>query len=248
VRPVDQLRSLHRPGDPLVLPNAWDAFSARLVVDAGFPVVATSSAAVARSLGSEDREQMGAEVALAAIGRICGAVDVPVTADFEAGYGLDPEEVVERLLGAGASGCNLEDSDHSRPGALTDPDVRAAWLARIRAAAGDRLVLNARIDTFARGVPDPVGAAIERGRRYVDAGADCVYPINAASEADIAVLVERLGVININLTPGGPPIERLRELGVARVSLGSLLHRVTANHLRAILEELRAGDDTTFRQ
>src|SRR5688572_23052661 len=146
---ASDLRALHVPGNPLVLPNTWDAASAKLVEDAGFPVVATSSAAVARVLGSDDHEAMSAEDALAAVTRIVGAVSVPVTADFEAGYGLDPDAIAYGLLGAGAVGCNIEDSDHHGPDPLVDAATHAARLAALRAAAGDALVINARVDTFA---------------------------------------------------------------------------------------------------
>ena len=240
------LRALHVPGSPLVLPNAWDATSARLVQEAGFPVVATSSAAVARVLGSEDHETMSAEDALAAVTRIAGAVSVPVTADFEGGYGLAPDAIAYGLLGAGASGCNIEDTDHRGPGPLVDAATHAARLAALRAAAGDALVINARVDTFARRVPNPVDEAIERGRRYLDAGADCIYPILAADEGDIARMVEALGVVNVMLRPGAPSVARCAELGVARVSVGSGLFSIMTSQVGAWLTSLRDGDDSMF--
>src|SRR5689334_17848261 len=106
------LRSLHRPGDPLLLPNAWDVATARAVVEAGFPVVATTSAGVADTLGYEDHEDAPGHEMLAAAGRIARAVEVPVTVDAEAGYGMRPEELVAALRGAGVAGCNLEDTDY----------------------------------------------------------------------------------------------------------------------------------------
>src|SRR3954469_3458998 len=115
------LRSLHRPGDPLLLPNAWDVATARAVAAAGFPVVATSSGAVAATLGYEDHEGAPAEEMLAAAARIARSVDVPVTVDAEAGYALEPAELVAALRSAGAAGCNLEDTDHVA-GTLRDPD------------------------------------------------------------------------------------------------------------------------------
>ena len=118
------LRALHVSGAPLVLANAWDAASARAVEAAGFPAVATSSGAVARAMGSEDHEVMTAEDALGAIARIAGAVSVPVTADFESGYGLAPEGVAERLLAAGAVGCNLEDTTTATPARWSTPHPR----------------------------------------------------------------------------------------------------------------------------
>src|SRR3954449_3025831 len=117
----DVLRSLHRPGDPLLLPNAWDVVTARAVVAAGFPVVATTSAGVAGTLGYEDHEGAPGDAMLAAAARIAAGVDVPVTVDAEAGYGMGPDELVHALLAVGAAGCNLEDTDHTG-GTLRDPD------------------------------------------------------------------------------------------------------------------------------
>src|SRR3954462_8970572 len=109
----DLLRSLHRPGEPLLLPNAWDAATARAVVAAGFPVVATTSAGVAATLGYEDHERAPGNEMLAAAARITRSVDVPVTVDAEAGYGMEPAELVAALRSAGAAGFNLEDTDHA---------------------------------------------------------------------------------------------------------------------------------------
>src|SRR6478736_4992123 len=116
----DLLRSLHRPGAPLLLPNVWDVATARTVVEAGFPVVATGSVGVAGALGYEDHEAPADEM-LAAAARIANGVEVPVTVDAEAGYGMDPAELVAALRSAGAAGCNLEDTDHT-VGSLRDPD------------------------------------------------------------------------------------------------------------------------------
>src|SRR3954447_14774146 len=133
-RDCDALRSLHRPGAPLLLPNAWDVATARAVVAAGFPVVATTSAGVAETLGYEDHEGAPADEMLAAAARIARGVDVPMTVDAEAGYGMEPGELVAALRSAGAAGCNLEDSDHGA-GGLRDPDRHAEWLAAVRQAA-----------------------------------------------------------------------------------------------------------------
>src|SRR5918997_1275309 len=126
-RRCELLRSLHRPGAPLLLPNAWDVATARAVVAAGFPVVATTSGGVAPTLGYEDHEGAPAEEMLAAAARIARGVDVPVTVDAEAGYGMEPAELVAALRSAGAAGCNLEDTDHAA-GSLRDPDRHAEWL------------------------------------------------------------------------------------------------------------------------
>ena len=143
----DRLRSLHVPGSPLVLPNAWDAVSARAVVAAGFPVVATTSGGVAATLGYEDHEGAPADEMLAAAARISRSVDVPVTTDAESGYGMEAAELVARLRDAGAAGCNLEDTDHAT-GKLRDPAEHAARLRAVRdaaAAEGYGLVINAGV-------------------------------------------------------------------------------------------------------
>lgn len=227
---AERLRALHT-GDLLVLPNAWDAASARVVVDAGFPVVATASAAVSAVLGHPDGEKAPWPEMFAAAGRIARAVPVPVTVDAEGGYGLEPRELVDRLLEIGAAGCNLEDTDH-RAGGLKDAGAQAEWLAAVRAAAGDAgvpLVVNARVDTFLpwSGVAEEerVAEAVRRGRRYLEAGADCVYPIGVRSPDDIGALVEELpGPVNGNAGPA-LPLARLAELGVARVSYGPSFYR-----------------------
>src|ERR687887_451067 len=127
----DLLRSLHRPGAPLLLPNAWDVATARAVVAAGFPVVATTSGGVAAALGYEDHEGAPTDEMLAAAARIARSVDVPVTVDAEAGYGMEPAALVAALKGVGAAGCNLEDTDHST-GELREREEQAAWLRRVR--------------------------------------------------------------------------------------------------------------------
>jgi 2-methylisocitrate lyase-like PEP mutase family enzyme len=241
----DLLRSLHVPGKPLVLPNAWDVASARAVVAAGFPVVATSSGAVADSLGYEDHQGAPAQEMLAVAARIARAVDVPVTVDAEAGYGMGPGELVDALAGAGAAGCNLEDTDHGT-GALMEPDRQASWLAAVRAAAAERdyrLVVNARVDVFladrTTAQPDLLDDAVARARAFLAAGADCVFPIFLSDEATIAAFVEAVGApVNILAMPDAPPTPRLAELGVARISYGSSVLRRTMEGLERFLAEV----------
>ncbi|MFJ2767437.1 isocitrate lyase/phosphoenolpyruvate mutase family protein [Streptomyces sp. NPDC087300] len=237
---VDTLRALHHdraPGDPLVLPGPWDAASARVFEEAGSPALATPSAGIALSLGYEDG-QVPPDEMFAAVARITRAVSVPVTMDAEAGYGLGAGELVDRLLEAGAVGCNLEDSHGGHEaGVLRDPQEQADWLARVRAAAGDRLVINARVDTFVRGVTDPE-RAVERARLYVAAGADCVYPILAPVEAIPALRAGVEGPLNLLARAGGPSPQELGELGATRITFGpGLLHR-SMSALRGIAEEL----------
>ncbi len=232
VTKAETFRALHRgrlPDDPLVLPGPWDAASARALADAGFPALAIPSAGVTASLGYADGETPAEEM-FAAVARIARAVDVPVSADVEDGYGLPPKELVERLLEAGAVGCNLEDShrnsgSHSDGVGLKDAHAHADRLAEVRSAAADQLFVNARIDTFLRGESDPA-RTIERAALYVEAGADCVYPIGAP----VAVLpLLRSGTrvpVNVFARIGeGPSPAELGELGASRVTFGPGLQR-----------------------
>ncbi|GAB1515142.1 isocitrate lyase/PEP mutase family protein [Actinophytocola sp. KF-1] len=243
---ADLLRELH-DGPLLVLPNAWDEASAELVAEMGFPVVATSSAAVADSLGHQDGEQAPWREMFAATARIAAAVPVPVTMDAEAGYGLDPAEFVDRLLEAGAVGCNLEDVDH-RAGGLVVAEAQAERIAAVRAAAdaaGVPVVVNARTDVFlpAYGIPESerLAEAVRRGRLYREAGADCVYPVGGSARDHLATLVAEVpGPVNGNTTDT-LDLVALAALGVARVSFGPRFHRAGFPAMRGALERLRAG-------
>jgi 2-methylisocitrate lyase-like PEP mutase family enzyme len=233
----DRLRSLHRPGAPLLLPNAWDVATARAVVAAAFPVVATTSAGVAAAIGYEDHEHAPADEMLAAAARIARSVEVPVTVDAEAGYGMEPADLVSALRLAGAAGCNLEDTDHSA-GRLRDPDRHADWLAAVRQAAsedGYRLVINARVDVFLGPLLAGAGPgtqqelvleAVRRSNAYLAAGVDCVYPI-ALWETDPLrrFITEVGGPVNVLRLPQAPSLAELAAMGVARVSWGPFLYR-----------------------
>jgi 2-methylisocitrate lyase-like PEP mutase family enzyme len=233
----DLLRSLHRPGDPLLLPNAWDVATARAVVAAGFPVVATTSAGVAETLGYEDHEGAPADEMFATAARIARGVEVPVTVDAEAGYGIPPADLVAALRTVGAAGCNFEDTDHSA-GALRDPGRHAEWLATVRQAAsedGYPLVINARVDVFLR--PFLAGAgpgtqaelvpeALRRANAYLQAGVDCVYPITLWETDALRKFTSEVGgPVNVVRLPQAPSLAALAALGVARVSWGHLLYR-----------------------
>ncbi|MGW6534075.1 isocitrate lyase/PEP mutase family protein [Streptomyces venezuelae] len=240
--PARTLRALHHgraPGDPLVLPGPWDAASARVFEEAGYEALATPSAGIALALGYEDG-QVPPKLMFEAVGRIARAVSVPVSMDAETGYGLTAKELVDRLLEAGAVGCNLEDScpGEGSAGVLRDPHEQADWLARVRDAAGDRLVINARVDTFVRGVADPE-RAVERARLYLAAGADCVYPILAPPEAIPVLRAGVEGPLNVLAMPDGPSPRELGGLGATRVTFGPGLLRRAMAALRDIANGAR---------
>lgn len=244
-RLADRLRELHH-GDLLVLPNAWDAASAAVVAEAGFPAVATTSAAVAAMLGYHDGESAPWQEMFAASGRIARAVAVPVSMDAEGGYALAPADLVASLVEHGLVGCNLEDTDHRGAG-LLDAEAHADWLTGVRAAAsaaGVPLVVNARVDVFlpTSGVPREarVAEAVRRGRLYREAGADCVYPIGVRSADDVARLVAEVGgPVNANTNPD-LDLALLRELGVARVSYGPRFFRTALADLDRAVRGLLA--------
>ncbi|MFI5694697.1 isocitrate lyase/phosphoenolpyruvate mutase family protein [Kribbella sp. NPDC051586] len=250
-RRCELLRSLHRPGTPLLLPNVWDAATAGAVVAAGFPVVATSSGAVAATLGYEDQEAAPADEMFAAAARIARVVDVPVTVDAEAGYGMQPAELVDALRTAGAAGCNLEDTDH-RAGTIRPIAEQAKWLAAVRQAAVDAdypLVVNARVDVFLGPLltgagPETLAAlvpeGVERGTAYREAGADCVYPIGLWESGAVRDYVTQVGgPVNVVRIPATPPLAELATLGVARVSWGPFLHQASVARFAAELATLR---------
>jgi 2-methylisocitrate lyase-like PEP mutase family enzyme len=230
---AELFRALHHGGTPLVLPNAWDPVSARLVAEAGFPAVATSSGAVARVLGYDDGQLTPPDEMFTAVARMVRAVDVPVTADMEAGYGLPPKEFAERLLETGAVGCNLEDSLDD---VLVDPAEFADYLAEVRATAGADLVINARVDNFLYG--KDVADGIARGRAYRRAGADCVYPIFAPLDALPELVAGIGGPINAHAAPDGPTPAELAAAGAIRISYGTSVHKQLMGMLRHLLPTL----------
>jgi 2-methylisocitrate lyase-like PEP mutase family enzyme len=246
-----RLRALHRGPGMVVLANVWDAASAKVVEAAGFGALATTSGGVAGALGFGDHEQAPVDEMVAAARRISGAVNAPVSVDFEAGYQLAPAAIVERLLAAGAAGLNLEDTDHHRPGdeqALVDADRHAERLAAVKAAAraaGVDLVLNARVDVFIQrlgSAEEQLAEGLRRARLYRQAGADCIYPIALADQSMIAAFVEAVGTVNINVRRGGPlSLARLAALGVRRVSYATSLFRETMGWLDGVAHEIQAA-------
>jgi 2-methylisocitrate lyase-like PEP mutase family enzyme len=228
-----QLRAWHREPRLLVIPNAWDVASARrFAALSGCRAIATTSAAVARSLGFEDGAAPGDEM-LGAAARIAAAVDVPVTADLERGYD-DPPATVAAAWAAGIVGANIEDSvGHAAPVPI---DEQVELLRAVRAAAPE-LVLNARVDTFLGGSGDAADA-IERGNAYLDAGADCVFPILASDRDDVAALVAGVrGPVALAVTRTLPPLAELERLGVARLTWGPGLATVALDAAAAVAAE-----------
>jgi 2-methylisocitrate lyase-like PEP mutase family enzyme len=216
---AERLRALHVPGDPLVVVNAWDAASARVVAGVhGCRAIATASWAIAAAHGLPDHETIDRDTMLAAVARIVAAVpDLPVTADLEAGYGATPAEVgqtVEAAARLGVVGLNLE--DQGRPIEEAAGRVAAARAAAERAEVP--LVINARVDPWSG--EERVTEAAARGRAYVAAGADCVFVIGATDHGEIAQLVELIGAPVSVLARPGASVAELAALGVARVSFG----------------------------
>lgn len=238
-RLASSLRGFHRTGDPLVLVNAWDAASAQHVEAIGGRAIGTSSAAIAASLGIPDAPS-AVDAIFEMVARIAAAVDVPVTADLLDGYGLEAEEIVKRLLATGAVGCNLEDSDHARPGHLVEATAVATMLADVRAAAqraGVDIVINARIDTLltaeANGSSDVDARTdiVSRAKLYIEAGADCVYPVRLVDPRLAKEIVDQVGAfVNANWAPN-VSIPDLAAAGVHRISIGPQAHSVTLGAL-----------------
>ncbi|MFJ9611893.1 isocitrate lyase/phosphoenolpyruvate mutase family protein [Kitasatospora sp. NPDC101176] len=235
------LRELHRPGDPLVLANAWDAASARLVAAAGARAVATASAGVCWSLGSPDGGGADRDEVLARTAQVVRAVGLPVTADLEAGYAETAAGVggsVTALLATGAVGVNLEDEERT----AEDAAERIAAARAAADAAGVPAFVNARTDVFLRGLGAPEGRldeAVRRLRAYVAAGADGVFVPGVADRATIAALVAAVPApLNVLAGPGSPSVAELAELGVARISLGPGLFKAAYAAVRRAAEEV----------
>jgi 2-methylisocitrate lyase-like PEP mutase family enzyme len=247
-----QLRKLHQGPRILVLPNAWDVISARIVEAAGFPAVATTSAGIAAALGYPDGQRVSQNEMLEAVARIARAVGVPVTADMEAGYGTTSAAMAEMARGvvaAGAVGLNLEDVTGDEESSHVQTELQVQKIAAVReasAAASVPLVINARTDIYLL----PIGPAdtrfertVERLNAYRKAGADCVFPPGIRDRETIGRLVRAVDApLNILLQPGGPGVRELESLGVARASIGSGMMRAalgTARNIATALSECR---------
>ncbi len=251
-RKAEQLRKLHEGPRILILANAWDVISARIMEDAGFPAVATTSAGVAAVLGYPDGQRVPQREMLEFVARIARAVSVPVTADMESGYGTSPADMAEMaraLVDAGAVGLNLEDVTGDDEGSHVEIGLQTEKIAAVReasAAAGVPLVINARTDVYLM----PIGPeetrferTVERLRTYRKAGADCVFAPGIREKETIGRLVRAVDApLNILLQPGGPTVAELEKFGVARASIGSGTMRAalgTARKFAKALSEYR---------
>lgn len=247
-----QFRQWHHESPMLVLPNAWDAASARIYAQLGFRAVATTSSGIANAYGHADGEHMGRDEMVEAIRRIASAVECPVTADIEAGYGDSVAaklDTIQRVIDAGAIGINIEDSIKRETPVLADVAAQVELIQAIRAAAtaaGVPLVINARIDVYLYGSGDAeqrFAEAVQRANAYREAGADCLFPIGLTDATAIGKLAREVdGPINILASPQTPTIPELESLGVARVSVGGGLARVALGAVyRAAQELLQSG-------
>jgi 2-methylisocitrate lyase-like PEP mutase family enzyme len=246
---ADQLRKLHQGPKILVLPNAWDVASARVLEELGYPAIATTSAGIAFCLGYPDGQHISRQQMLEVVSRIAAAVRVPVTADMEAGYGVsaaDMAETAKAVVEAGAVGMNLEDVLGTTEDSLVELNLQCEKIRAIRNAsrsAGVPLVLNARTDIYLM----PIGPAETRFERtvarliaYRDAGADCLFAPGLTDTETIGKLVKALGApLNILAGADCPSLIELEKLGVARASTGSGVMRATLGLVRRIGKELR---------
>jgi 2-methylisocitrate lyase-like PEP mutase family enzyme len=242
-------RLRHRGIGVLLLPNAWDVASARVLEEVGFSAIATTSAGIAFSLGYPDGQRISREEMMARIGRIVRAVTVPVTADLEWGYGSTAEEIARttrEVIAAGAVGMNLEDTSGRADQPLLPLDHVLEKIKAVRETAASLrvpIVLNARTDVYLLEGGNPEANYAEAVRRLVafrDAGADCVFAPGLKDAETIGRLVKDVScALNILAVPGTPSIAELEKLGVARVSVGSGFMRATLGALRAMAEELK---------
>ncbi len=238
---------LHREPGILVLPNAWDVITARVIESAGFAAIATSSAGVAWALGYVDGERISRGEMLAVVRRIASSVRVPVTADMEAGYGTTPEAAAETARGvvaAGAVGLNLEDG--TPDGRLVDIALHQDRIRAVREAgkaSGVPLVINARTDAFEVkewSSTERLGAAVRRANAYRAAGADCLFVPHVSDATTIGQLAREIdGPLNIIAGPPAPPIPELERLGVRRASLGPRVVQAALGLVRRAATELR---------
>jgi 2-methylisocitrate lyase-like PEP mutase family enzyme len=240
------LLALHQPGDPVILPTVWDAWSARVAVAAGFGALTVGSHPVADSVGKPDGEGMSFEDLTTRVQQITSAVAVPVSVDVESGYGVAPERIIDGLLAVGAVGLNIEDTVHKDGGRLRDPQEHADLVGELRRAAdasGVHVVINARTDVFLRQIGDDadrLDRVVERLNLCASAGADCLYPVGRHDSETLRQLAERLELpINAIASPGEDDPAQFGPLGVARISFGPFLQRALTVAAQQLLDRWR---------
>lgn len=246
-----RLFDLHHSGELLLLPNIWNPIGARMLQAKGFPAVATASAAISAMLGYQDGEQIWRETLLDILRRIVASVDVPVSADYEAGYADTLDDLAEsigQLLDTGVVGLNIEDSlgDEGKLRPLNEQVERIQVVREVAEKRGIHLVINARPDSFFAGFAtreDALEDAVTRATAYIAAGADCIYPIGASDPAIIRQLHQRIAApINILGSSAAPPLATLREIGVQRVSLGPFVFRSVLQRFEEVVDQVQGAD------
>jgi 2-methylisocitrate lyase-like PEP mutase family enzyme len=245
---ANSFRARHRTPPVLLLPNVWDALSARLFVAAGFDALATTSGGVAWALGYPDGERAPWTEVVAATARIVRTAQVPVTADIEAGYGATPAEVgahVAEIIQAGVVGINLEDGLHGPIRGIEDAVARLRAAREAARKEGVPIVVNARCDIYQLQHGEEsarFAATVERCTAYLAAGADCVYPFGLRDPATIAAFVQAVGApVNITGRAGMPNAAALERVGVARITIASAPTLVTMSGIQKLATELHAA-------
>lgn len=236
------LKALHVPGNPAILPTVWDAWSAKLAVDAGFAALTVGSHPVADSVGKEDGEGMSFDDLTTRVAQITGAVDVPISVDVESGYGEPAQRLIDGLLAAGAVGLNVEDTVHREGKRLRSPEEHAALIGELRKAsdaAGVHVVINARTDLFLRNDGDDadrVDRAIARLILAADAGADSLYPVGRHDDDTMRRLTSELPLpVNAIALPDTDDPASFGPLGVGRISFGPFFQRALSGHAETLL-------------
>ncbi|HWZ26449.1 MAG TPA: isocitrate lyase/phosphoenolpyruvate mutase family protein [Verrucomicrobiae bacterium] len=254
---ADAFRNMHHAPPLLVLPNAWDAVTARLFVQAGARAIATTSAGISATLGYPDGQNIPSELMMQAIARIANAVNVPVTADIESGYADSPKELGESMravINAGAIGVNLEDATEDTSQPLFALEEQIERIRTVREAADNinvPVVINARTDVYLEKVGEPATRFAETVRRlnaYHLAGADCLFVPGVTDMPTLSRLVQSVeGPLNVLAGPGMPPVADLQRIGIARLSVGSAIMRATLALARDAADELlQKGTYSTF--
>ena len=242
---VDRFRSLHVPGSPLLLPNPWDAGSARVLASMGFAALATTSSGFAATMGRHDGSVTRDE-AIGHAAAVAAAVDVPVSADLENGFADDPDGVAETVraaVDAGLAGCSIEDAGGD---GVYDPGLATERVAAAVSAGAGRIVITARAENHLHG-RDDLADTIDRLQRFEQAGADVLYAPGVIAPADIAAIVSAVGrPVNVLALRGAPPVAELAALGVARVSVGGAFAFAALGALAAAAREFRESGTYGF--